>query len=65
MQPITIAALVIFIVIYALMLTFQKYRPWIALGGAAIFIILVFFHVYPTSLPRSMRSLMSIITTSC
>lgn len=49
MQPITIAALVIFIVIYALMLTFQKYRPWIALGGAAIFIILVFFHVYPTS----------------
>jgi Na+/H+ antiporter NhaD/arsenite permease-like protein len=36
----TIVALVIFIVVYILMLAFQKYRPWIALTGALTFIIL-------------------------
>ncbi len=35
-----IIALCIFIVTYILMLSFQKYRPYIALGSAAVFIIL-------------------------
>ena len=32
-----IIALVIFLITYALMLSFQQYRPWIALTSAAIF----------------------------
>jgi len=32
-------ALILFIVTYILMLAFQKFRPWIALGSAAIFLI--------------------------
>lgn len=35
-----IIALVIFIITYVLMLSFQKFRPYIALGSAAIFVIL-------------------------
>jgi Na+/H+ antiporter NhaD/arsenite permease-like protein len=42
----TIVALVIFIVIYVLMLAFQKYRPWFALGGALVFVILGLCKVY-------------------
>lgn len=34
-----IYALLLFILTYALMLTFPKYRPWIALGSALLFII--------------------------
>ena len=34
-----IYALILFAVTYVLMLTFQKYRPYIALGSAAIFIV--------------------------
>lgn len=41
-----ILALVIFLVTYVLMLTLQKYRPWIALGSAAVFIGLGLFGVY-------------------
>ncbi len=44
-----VLALVIFLAIYALMLSFQKYRPWIALGGAVIFIALGIFGVYDFS----------------
>ena len=44
-----ILALCIFIVIYILMLTLQKYRPWIALSGAAAFIVLGLFGVYDFS----------------
>ena len=36
-------AIIIFAVAYVLMLTFSKYRPYIALGAALIFIILGFF----------------------
>ncbi len=35
-----IVALILFIITYILMLTFQKFRPYIALGSAAVFIIL-------------------------
>ena len=39
-------ALVIFLIMYALMLAFQKYRPWIALSSAAVFIVLGIAGVY-------------------
>ena len=35
-----VVALIIFIAMYVLMLTFQKYRPWFALGTALVFLIL-------------------------
>ncbi len=35
-----IVALIIFLITYALMLAFQKYRPYIALSSAALFVIL-------------------------
>ena len=34
-----IYALILFAVTYVLMLTFQKYRPYIALGSAVLFIV--------------------------
>ncbi len=37
-------ALIIFLITYVLMLSFQKYRPYIALGSAAIFIVLGLFN---------------------
>lgn len=44
-----VVALVIFIIMYVLMLTMQKIRPYIALGGAVIFIALGLFGVYDFS----------------
>ncbi len=41
-----IPALIIFLVTYALMLTLQKYRPWIALSSAAVFLVLGLVGVY-------------------
>ena len=35
-----IPALIVFVLTYILMLSFQKYRPWIALGSAAVMMIL-------------------------
>ena len=35
-----IPALIIFIIMYVLMLTFTQYRPWIALSAAAIFVVM-------------------------
>ena len=37
--PEMIYALILFAVTYVLMLTFQKYRPYIALGSAVLFIV--------------------------
>lgn len=34
-----IAALIIFLITYVLMLVFSRYRPWIALGSALLFIV--------------------------
>lgn len=45
-----IPALIIFIITYILMLTLQKYRPWIALSSAAVFIILGLAGVYDFSI---------------
>ncbi len=44
-----IVALVIFIITYILMLAFQKYRPYIALGSAAVFVALGLFGFYEMS----------------
>ena len=35
-----IPALIVFVVTYVLMLSFQKWRPWIALGAAAVMLVL-------------------------
>ncbi len=43
-------ALIIFLVTYVLMLTLQKYRPWIALSSAALFVILGLVGVYDMSI---------------
>lgn len=43
-------ALVIFLITYVLMLAFQKYRPWIALTSAAVFVILGIAGMYDMSL---------------
>lgn len=40
MSQITVTALVIFAATYILMMAFQKIRPYVAIGGAAIFVIL-------------------------
>ncbi len=40
MSQITVTALIIFAVTYILMMAFQKIRPYAAIGGAAIFVIL-------------------------
>ena len=41
-----ILALIIFLITYVLMLTFQKWRPYIALASAAVFIILGYCGVF-------------------
>jgi len=51
-----IVALVIFLVMYALMLAFQKYRPWIALSTAAIFIILGIVGVYDMGILAALKA---------
>ncbi len=43
-------ALVIFLITYVLMLSFQQYRPWIALTSAAIFIILGYAGLFDLNL---------------
>lgn len=40
MSPITITALVIFVLTYILMLAFQKIRPYVTVTSAIIFVIL-------------------------
>ena len=43
-------ALCLFAAVYLLMLFFQQYRPWIALGGAAVFLLLGGLGVYDFTL---------------
>ena len=49
-------AIVIFIATYVLMLALQKYRPWIALASAAVFIVLGLSGVYVLSISRALAS---------
>jgi len=44
-----LAALIVFLVMYVLMLSLQKYRTWIALTGAVIFVVLGSFGVFEYS----------------
>lgn len=46
-------ALIIFLITYVLMLTLQKYRPWIALVSAATFIVLGMTGVYDFSIGKA------------
>ena len=41
-----IPALIVFVITYALMLAFQKYRPYIALTSALVFIVMGYMGVY-------------------
>ena len=47
-------ALVIFLITYVLMLALQKYRPWIALTSAAVFIVLGLAGVYDFSISKAL-----------
>ena len=65
-----IPALIVFIVTYILMLSFQKYRPWIALGSAVVMLILGamgFFKMTPLSALKAVdyNVLLMISATMC
>lgn len=49
-------ALVIFLVTYVLMLALQKYRPWVALTSAAVFVVLGTVGVYDFSIAKALLS---------
>ncbi len=51
-----IPALIIFIVTYVLMLAFQKWRPYIALCSAALFIILGYCGVFEMNIVSALKS---------
>lgn len=47
MNALMITTLVIFVITYALMFAFQKIRPYVALGAAALFVIIGTLGVFP------------------
>lgn len=51
-----IIALAVFLFTYALMLAFQKYRPWIALTSACIFIIMGYAGMYEMDLLSALQA---------
>ena len=51
-----ITALVIFIIAYILMLSFQNYRPWIALSAAALLTALGYFGLYRMDILSALRA---------
>ncbi len=51
-----LTALIIFIVMYILMLSLQKWRPWIALTGAVVFVVLGSFGVYDYSFLKALSA---------
>ncbi|MBQ6926879.1 MAG: TRAP transporter large permease subunit [Oscillospiraceae bacterium] len=65
-----IPALIVFILTYILMLSFQKYRPWIALGSAVVMMILGamgYFKMTPMSALKAVdyNVLLMISATMC
>ncbi len=65
-----IPALIVFILTYVLMLSFQKWRPWIALGAAAVMLVLGtlgFFEMTPLSALQAVdyNVLLMISATMC
>jgi len=51
-----IAALILFFITYALMMAFQRVRPWIALTSAAVFVILGYAGLYEMSFVSALRA---------
>ena len=51
-----IPALIIFVLTYALMLAFQAWRPWIALGAAGVFLLMGYLGLYPMNLASALRA---------
>ncbi|MDD6089652.1 MAG: SLC13 family permease [Clostridiales bacterium] len=51
-----IPAIVVFLITYALMLSFQEYRPWIALGSVAVMLLLSTFGAFDLSLVDALRA---------
>lgn len=51
-----IPALIIFIVTYVLLIAFQKWRPYIALGSAALFIILGYCGVFEMNIISALKA---------
>lgn len=51
-----IPALVVFIIMYALMLTFTQYRPWIALASAAVFLAMGALGLFKMSIGSAMAA---------
>ncbi len=49
-------ALILFVVTYVLMLSLQKYRPWIALSSAAVFVALGLFGVFDLNIPGALAA---------
>lgn len=51
-----IVALIIFIITYILMLTLQKYRAYVALASAVLFIILGYFNIFDMNILKALKA---------
>lgn len=51
-----IAALIVFVLTYVLMLSFQNIRPWVALGAAAVMIVLGYMGLFEMSIGSALGS---------
>ena len=49
-----IPALIVFVITYALMLAFQAWRPWIALGAAVVLLLMGYLGLYPMNLASAL-----------
>lgn len=56
LETATIIALVIFIITYVLMLSFQKIRPYVALGSAVVFIILGYCGLFEMDILSALKA---------
>ncbi len=61
-QTMMIVSIVLFALTYVLMLTFSKYRHFIALGSGAVFIALIF--IFPSSLDLDAQSSLQYVLTA-
>ncbi len=51
-----IAALIVFILTYVLMLSFQNIRPWVALGSAAVMTVMGYMGLFSMDIGSALRS---------
>jgi len=56
LETATIVALILFIITYVLMLAFQKIRPYVALGSAAVFIILGYCGLFEMNILSALKA---------